>query len=378
MTDIEPTGSAIDLGAELRIAVLLPCQNEERTVAQVVEGFREALPSARIFVYDNASTDATAERARTAGALVRSEPRGGKGSVVRRMFADIDADVYVMADGDGTYDPEASPDMVRLLLEHNLDMVVGCRRAENDAFPRGHVVGNRLFNRLLRVLFGTRFTDVFSGYRVLSRRFVKTFPVRFTGFEIETELTAHTAEIGLPYGEVSTRYRSRDSESARKLRTLPDGVRIATAAVLLFKEMRPLRFFTAIALVLTTIAVALGAIVVEEFLETGLVLRLPTAVLSASIQVVAFICLTAGLILDSVCRNRREARRLAYLAFPPVTDVGQDWTPVGSEGAPGSGRSRSVAAVDGDERDVATPEPTIASTPPAPTAWEGPGSRSSG
>jgi len=318
----------------LRVAVLLPCQDEERTVAEVVAGFRSALPAAQIFVYDNASTDATAERARAAGALVRSEPRRGKGIVVCRMFADIDADVYVMADGDGTYDPEASPDMVRLLVEQELDMVVGCRRAEGSPFPRGHVVGNRLFNRMLKMLFGTRFTDVFSGYRVLSRRFVKTFPVRFTGFEIETELTAHTAEIGLPYAEVTTSYRARHADSTRKLRTLRDGLRISLAAILLFKEMRPLRFFTTIALALTTIAVALGAVVVEEFLATGLVLRLPTAVLSASIQIVAFICLTAGLILDSVCRNRREVRRLAYLALSPVSPSSGDVPTTDEEGWP--------------------------------------------
>jgi glycosyltransferase involved in cell wall biosynthesis len=370
VTDIRPLTSASDLAGEPRIAVLLPCQDEERTVGQVVTGFREALPNARVFVYDNASTDDTAERARRAGALVRSEPRRGKGSVVGRMFADIDAEVYVMADGDGTYDPQASPGMIRLLLEQNLDMVVGCRRAEGDAFPRGHVVGNRLFNRMLRALFGTRFTDVFSGYRVLSRRFVKTFPVRFTGFEIETELTAHTAEIGLPYAEVSTSYRSRETGSSRKLRTLRDGLRITIAAVLLYKEMRPLRFFTTIALVLTTIAVALGAVVIEEFLETGLVLRLPTAVLSASIQIVAFICLTAGVILDSVCRNRREARRLAYLSFPPVRDVGEAWMPNADAGVV-SDRAPE-AEVDPEDREDGAPEPSIT------VIRSGPGSRETG
>jgi hypothetical protein len=347
------------LGGGLRVAVLLPCQDEERTVSEVVAGFRSALPAARIFVYDNASTDATPERARAAGALVRSEPRRGKGSVVCRMFADIEADVYVMADGDGTYDPEASPDMVRLLVDQNLDMVVGCRRAEGSAFPRGHVVGNRLFNRMLRMLFGVQFTDVFSGYRVLSRRFVKTFPVRFTGFEIETELTAHTAEIGLPYAEVTTSYRARDVASARKLRTLRDGIRITIAAILLFKEMRPLRFFTAIAVALTAIAVALGAIVVEEFLATGLVLRLPTAVLSASIQIVAFICLTAGLILDSVCRNRREVRRLAYLALSPVSGGGGDAPSTDEDGWPPFFRTEA------EERDDFLDRPGVGASSPS-------------
>jgi hypothetical protein len=360
VTDVPPPRSSGRPGDGLRIAVLLPCQDEERTVAQVVAGFRSALPDARIFVYDNASTDATAERARAAGALVRSEPRRGKGSVVSRMFADIDADVYVMADGDSTYDPEASPAMVRLLVDQNLDMVVGCRRAEGSAFPRGHVVGNRLFNRMLKMLFGTRFTDVFSGYRVLSRRFVKTFPVRFTGFEIETELTAHTAEIGLPYAEVSTVYRSRDEASTRKLRTLRDGIRITLAAILLFKEMRPLRFFTGIALALTTIAVALGAVVVEEFLATGLVLRLPTAVLSASIQIVAFICLTAGLILDSVCRNRREVRRLAYLALSPVSAAESDVPSDREAGAPPFDPAEAEKSSDLLDRPAGGPSPLIA------------------
>jgi hypothetical protein len=237
------------------------------------------------------------------------------------MFADIDADVYVMADGDGTYDAAAAPEMVQLMADENLDMVVGCRRSAEGgrAYPRGHVVGNRVFNRVLKMLFGAGFTDVFSGYRVLSRRFVKSFPVRFTGFEIETELTAHTVEISMPYAEVATPYRARDEGSKRKLRTLRDGLRIMLAAIRLFKEMRPLRFFTLIAAVLTVIAVSLGAVVVDEFVQTGLVPRLPTAVLSASIQIVAFICLTAGLVLESVCRSRREARRLVYLGLEPVT-----------------------------------------------------------
>jgi Glycosyl transferase family 2 len=304
----------------LQIAVLLPCHNEEQTITEVVLAFKMALPRARIYVYDNASTDRTVERARKAGAMIRHEPRRGKGNVVCRMFADIDADVYVMADGDGTYDAAAAPRMARLLVDENLDMVVGCRTSVPDvsgtAYPRGHVAGNWLFNRLLNMLFGVSLTDVFSGYRVMSHRFVKSFPVRFTGFEIETELTTHAIDIGLPYAEVATTYRSRHVESKRKLRTFRDGLRIMGAAVLLFKEMRPLRFFTLIAITLTVIALMLGVPVVREYLDTGLVPRLPTAVLSASIQVIAFICLTAGLVLDSVCRIRREAKRLVYLSLP--------------------------------------------------------------
>jgi hypothetical protein len=320
VADLPPARPVDERSHELRVAVLLPCRNEERTVGRVVSDFRAALPQARVFVYDNGSTDRTEERAMAAGAIVRHERRRGKGNVVCRMFADIDADVYVMADGDGTYEAATAPEMVQLLVDENLDMIVGCREpAEGShAYPRGHVVGNRVFNGVLKMLFGAGFTDVFSGYRVLSRRFVKSFPVRFAGFEIETELTAHTVEIGLPYAEVATPYHARDEESKRKLRTLRDGVRIMVAAILLFKEMRPLRFFTLIAAALTAIAVSLGAVVVEEFVQTGLVPRLPTAILSASIQIVAFICLTAGLVLESVCRSRREARRLVYLSLDPV------------------------------------------------------------
>jgi glycosyltransferase involved in cell wall biosynthesis len=303
-----------------RIAVLIPCRNEERSVARVVEGFRAALPAATVYVYDNGSTDATVACARGAGAVVATETRRGKGNVVCRMFADVDADVYVLVDGDGTYDASAAPAMVDQLVRDRVDMVVGCRSAidDDDAYPRGHVIGNWLFNRLFRMLFGTTFTDVFSGYRVMSRRFVKSFPVRFPGFEIETELAAHAVDIGLPYAEVVTAYRSRDTGSQRKLRTVSDGSRIAVAAVLLFKELRPARFFGLISLVLTALALALGLPVVNEFIDTGLVPRLPTAVLAASIQIIAFICLTAGLVLDSVCRSRREARRLVYLSMPTV------------------------------------------------------------
>ncbi len=303
-----------------RVAVVIPCHNEQSSVARVVEGFRSALPGAVVYVYDNASDDLTAERATAAGAVVRREERRGKGTVVCRMFADVDADVYVLVDGDGTYDPADAPAMVDRLLRDNLDMVVGCRvpaAGEARPYPRGHVVGNWMFNRVLTALFGGSFTDVFSGYRVLSRRFVKSFPVRFPGFEIETELVTHTVDLGLPHAELPTAYRRRDLESKRKLRTVRDGLRIGVAALLIFKEMRPLRFFTVIAAMLTALAVALGSIPVREFIETGLVLRFPTAILAASIQIVAFISLTAGIILDSVCHSRRQAKRLVYLAMSP-------------------------------------------------------------
>jgi glycosyltransferase involved in cell wall biosynthesis len=323
VNDVLPlTGSS----SSPRIAVLLPCYNEEFSINRVVQEFRTALPGAVVYVYDNASDDRTAELAAAAGAVVCKEPRRGKGTVVCRMLADIDADVYVLSDGDGTYEPADAPAMVNRLIQENLDMVVGCRvpaAGQDRAFPRGHLAGNWIFNRVLRGLFGGSFTDVFSGYRVLSRRFVKSFPVRFTGFEIETELVTHTLDIGLPYAEMQTAYRSRDLESKRKLRTVRDGVRILIAALLLFKEMRPLLFFTIIAACLSALALGLGAIPVTEFIRTGLVLRLPTAVLAASIQVVAFISLTAGIILDSVCHSRRQAKRLVYLSMQPV-NAGRD------------------------------------------------------
>jgi len=313
------------------IAVVIPCHNEQSSVARVVEGFRAALPGAVVYVYDNASDDRTAELAAAAGAVVRREERRGKGTVVCRMFADVEADLYVLVDGDATYDPADAPAMVGRLLRDNLDMVVGCRvpaTGETTPYPRGHVVGNWIFNRALKALFGGSFTDVFSGYRVMSRRFVKSFPVRFPGFEIETELVTHTVDLGLPHAEMPTTYRCRDLESKRKLRTVRDGLRIGAAAILLLKEMRPLRFFTVIAAMLTALAFTLGAIPVREFLETGLVLRFPTAILAASIQIIAFISLTAGIILDSVCHSRRQAKRLVYLAMPP---------PGGLPPAPGPG-----------------------------------------
>jgi hypothetical protein len=335
------------------IAVVIPCRNEQSSVVRVVEGFRAALPDAAVYVYDNASDDRTAEVAEAAGAVVRREQRRGKGTVVCRMFADVDADVYVLVDGDGTYDPADAPAMVDRLLCDNLDMVVGCRvpaAGGTRPYPRGHVVGNWLFNRALKALFGGSFTDVFSGYRVLSRRFVKSFPVRFPGFEIETELVTHTVDLGLPHAEMPTTYRCRDVDSRRKLRTVRDGLRIGLAALLLFKEMRPLRFFTVIAAMLTVLALSLGAIPINEFLETGLVLRFPTAILAASIQVVAFISLTAGIILDSVCHSRRQAKRLVYLSMPAVT--GHPAPTGGQEG----GR-RLTAAVPGITVTASAPSP---------------------
>jgi len=299
-----------------RIAVLLPCFNEEATIGATIDGFRKALPSAAIHVYDNNSADRTREVAARSGATVRSERQQGKGHVVRRMFADIDADVYVMADGDLTYDPEAAPKMVAMLLEEQLDMVVGTRRHEaKDAYRGGHVVGNRLFTGLLARLFGRSFNDIFSGYRVFSRRFVKSFPVLSSGFEIETEISVHALELRMPVGEVETRYLARPEGSESKLSTFGDGWRILRTIVTLYRVERPVLFYGGIGALLLITALALSVPLVLTYLETGLVPRVPTAILVTGMTIVAVLCFFAGLILDTVTRGRRETRRLAYLSL---------------------------------------------------------------
>ena len=300
-----------------RIAVLLPCYNEEAAIRATVEGFRRALPNATVYVYDNNSRDRTIELATAAGAIVRTEPQQGKGRVVRRMFADIEADVYVMADGDLTYDPESAPEMVRMVLAEQLDMVVGTRRHEEvDAYRGGHVLGNKIFTRLLSGLFGRTFTDIFSGYRVFSRRFVKSFPVLSQGFEIETEMSVHALELSMPVGEIETRYASRPEGSHSKLSTFGDGWRILKTIVMLYRIERPVLFFGGIGSLLLLAAVLLALPLVLTYLETGLVPRFPTAILVTGMTVTAVLCFFAGLILDTVTRGRREMRRLAYLAFP--------------------------------------------------------------
>lgn len=301
---------------QARIAVLLPCFNEEATIGATVEGFRKALPGAQVYVYDNNSADRTREVAARAGAVVRSERQQGKGHVVRRMFADIDADVYVMADGDLTYDPAAAPQMVSMLLEEGLDMVVGTRRHEaKDAYRGGHVVGNRLFTGLLARLFGRSFNDIFSGYRVFSRRFVKSFPVLSSGFEIETEISVHALELRMPVGEVETRYLARPEGSESKLSTFSDGWRILRTIATLYRVERPVLFYGSIGALLLIAALALSVPLVLTYLETGLVPRLPTAILVTGMTIVAVLCFFAGLILDTVTRGRRETRRLAYLSL---------------------------------------------------------------
>jgi glycosyltransferase involved in cell wall biosynthesis len=302
-----------------RIAVLLPCFNEAPTIGAVVEAFRAALPEADIYVYDNNSTDDTAARARAAGAIVRAEKTQGKGNVMRRMFADIDADIYVVADGDGTYDASAAPRLVEKLVSENLDMVVGARRV-NDAeggaaYRRGHQLGNATLTRLVSRLFGAPVRDMLSGYRAFSRRFVKSFPALATGFEIETELTIHALELRMPVDEIELPYSARPEGSTSKLNTWVDGFRIATTIVFLYKEVRPFRFFCALFGLFAATSIALIYPVVVVFLETGLVPRIPTTVLSTGLMLLGFILLACGIILDTVSRGRREAKRMRYLTI---------------------------------------------------------------
>ena len=304
----------------LSVAVLLPCYNEEVAIGDIVRGFRVALPDATVYVYDNNSVDGTAARAKDAGAIVRIEPLQGKGNVVRRMFADIEADIYVLADGDGTYDPKNAPAMIDRLIGSNLDMVVGARlgAAEGDAFRAGHRAGNRLLSGLVGALLPNRLTDMLSGYRVFSRRFVKSFPALARGFETETELTIHALELRMPIAEVAIPYAARPGGSASKLSTWRDGMRILATVMFLFKEARPFKFFASIAAILAVIALALVAPLVETYIKTGLVPRLPTAMLITGIMIVAALSFMCGVILDTVSRGRREAKRMRYLAFPSV------------------------------------------------------------
>lgn len=307
---------------EPRIAVILPCYNEEAAIAQTVAGFRAALPDAAIYVYDNNSADRTVEVARAAGAIVRTERMQGKGNVVRRMFADVDADIYVMADGDATYDATAAPAMIAKMLGEGLDMVVGTRIHEAaDAYRRGHVLGNRAMTGLLAQLFGRSFTDIFSGYRVFSRRFVKSFPVLSAGFEIETEISVHALELKMPVGEMETRYLARPEGSASKLSTYRDGARIARTIVTLYRIEKPILFFGMIALALSALALVLAVPLVMTYLHTGLVPRFPTAILVTGLVILAALSSFAGLILDTVVRGRREMRRLAYLAQPAPANL---------------------------------------------------------
>ncbi len=305
-----------------RVAVLIPCYNEAVAIARVVQDFRAALPAATVYVYDNNSSDGTREVARAAGAVVRLELLQGKGHVVRRMFADIDAELYVLVDGDGTYDAYAAPGLIRALREAGLDMVNAARVTDRvSAYRRGHVLGNRMLTGLVAAIFGKRLSDMLSGYRVFSRRFVKSFPALSAGFETETELTVHALELRMPIAELPTRYVERAEGSVSKLRTYRDGLRILRTIVVLMKQERPLAFFSAIAGAMLLVGLALGLPVVAEFFRTRHVPRLPSAVLALGFVLLACLALVCGLILDSVTRGRLEFKRLAYLSYPaPETD----------------------------------------------------------
>ncbi len=304
-----------------RIAVLLPCYNEAGAIVQTVEDFRRALPHADIYVFDNNSSDGSRELAAGAGAIVRRVAQQGKGHVVRRMFADVDADIYVMADGDATYEAAAAPRMVAAMLEDNLDMVVGSRRDEVEAaYRRGHRFGNWALTTLLKQLFGRSFTDILSGYRVFSRRFVKSFPVLSAGFEIETEMSVHALELAMPVAEVVTAYGARPEGSVSKLSTYRDGFRILRTIITLYRIERPILFFGIIAALLAVLGLALAAPLIVTYLETGLVPRFPTAILVTGLMILATLSAMCGLILDTVVRGRREVRRLSYLGFRAPSD----------------------------------------------------------
>ena len=305
------------IAAVPRVAVLIPCFNEASAIATVVADFRAALPQAAIYVYDNNSSDGTAAIARDAGAEVRFERRQGKGHVVRRMFADIDADVYLLVDGDATYDAPSAPRMIAALREQHLDMVVGLRIDQSDAAYRlGHRTGNKMLTGCLASVFGQAFKDILSGYRVFSRRFVKSFPVLSDGFEIETELSVHALELALPVTEIETPYFARPDGSFSKLNTWRDGFRILSTIFKLYRSEKPLHFFTLVAAALALTSVGLAIPVLITFLETGLVPRLPTAVLATGLMIVAVLAVSSGLVLDTVTRGRREMKILAYLAQP--------------------------------------------------------------
>lgn len=305
------------LRTSLRVAVLIPCYNEQTAIGQVVLDFRDVLPGSTIYVYDNNSSDNTIEAARSAGAVVRDERRQGKGNVVRRMFADVEADVYVLVDGDATYDAASAPTMVRRLVDEQLDMVVGCRvHTAEEAYRRGHRFGNAMLTGFVRWLFGKSFTDILSGYRVFSRRFVKSFPALSRGFETETELTVHALELRMPVAEVETPYGVRPQGSASKLSTYRDGLRILRLILALYKYERPLTFFAVLAAVLAGGSIALGIPIVLEWVRTGLVPRFPTAILATGTMILAWLALTAGFVLEGVTRGRQELKRLVYLQTP--------------------------------------------------------------
>jgi glycosyltransferase involved in cell wall biosynthesis len=303
---------------DLSVAVLIPCYNEETAIGKVVADFQAAIPGAIIYVYDNNSTDRTIDVARSAGAIVRTESLQGKGNVVRCMFADVEADIYVLVDGDDTYHAASASSLINALLEGPLDMVNGRRASQADAaYRRGHRLGNFVLTGLVRQIFGDKFKDMLSGYRVLSRRFVKSFPALSAGFEIETELTVHALELRMATIEIDTPYKARPVGSTSKLRTFQDGYRILRSILLLVKEERPLAFFSIIFGLCTVTSLFLGVPIINFYLKTGLVPRFPTAILATGIMLLGFLSFACGLILDTVTLGRREAKRMRYLEIPP-------------------------------------------------------------
>lgn len=298
------------------IAVLIPCYNEAETIADVVKSFKKHLPEAIVYVYDNCSEDNTAQKAKDAGAIVVPAKNKGKGNVVRRMFADIDADIYIMVDGDSTYSAEDAPKMIDELRNSCSDMVVAVRKEKSEkAYRGGHKIGNELFNYMLKILFNSTFSDIFSGYRAFSKRFVKTFPVMTNGFDIEAELTIHALTLSIPFSEIESEYYERPANSHSKLSTFKDGLKILLSIINLLKETRPLFFFGMISMFLALISVGIAYPIIDTFIETGLVPRLPTAVLAMGIMLAAFLSLTCGLILDSISQARMETKKLHYLTF---------------------------------------------------------------
>jgi hypothetical protein len=325
-TAVPPSGQGwftADADAQLpctapRVAVLIPCFNEEAAIGKVVTDFRLALPGATIYVYDNNSTDHTMLEARAAGAIVRHEVLQGKGHVVRRMFADVEADLFVLVDGDDTYDATAAPLMLQVMMEHHCDMVSAARTTHrDDAYRLGHRLGNRALTAIVSWVFGNGVSDMLSGYRVFSRRFVKSFPAMAAGFETETEFTVHALALHMPVREVAIAYRGRPAGSRSKLHTFRDGLRILLSILALIQQERPLQSFTVAASLLMLAGLILGAPIVVHFVDTGMVPRMPTALLSTGLVLLAFLSLTCGLILDAVTRGRKESKRLAYLAIPP-------------------------------------------------------------
>jgi len=304
------------------IAVILPCYNEEAAIGKTVRDFHAALPGAKIYVYDNNSRDQTAAVAREAGAIVRTELRQGKGNVMRRMFADVEADIYVLADGDDTYDASVAPALIKKLVEEGLDIVTGRRvHTEAASYRAGHVFGNRMLTGLTAMMFNVKLGDTLSGYRVMSRRFVKSFPFTAEGFGIETELTVHAVRLQMPMAEVDTAYKERPAGSVSKLSTYRDGFKILFTIAQMLREERPLLFFSAIGAVFALVAAILGASIVIEFVKTGLVPRLPTALLATGLMVIAFLSVMSGLILDTVTRGRWANKRLAYLSIRGPKDL---------------------------------------------------------